>query len=73
MLQYFSQRVQKIFEIYLKDTYKRVKLYQASLNISQRVQKIFDVHIKDTYKRARNRIKSTFILWFASKPVEIIA
>ena len=35
----FSQRVLKIFEIYLKDTNKRAKEYQACLNIfSQRAE-----------------------------------
>ena len=35
----FSQRVPKIFEIYLKDTNKRAKEYQACLNIfSQRAK-----------------------------------
>ena len=42
----FSQRVPKIFEIYLKDTNKRAKEYQACLNIFLQRAEVSSVKVR---------------------------
>jgi len=66
LFEYFSQRVQNIFEVYLKDSNKRVKI-QVYLNIYTASASVFEVNLND--RRNKYNKHFYFLTVVICKPV----